>query len=271
MNTNLHDMPQADDLPFDRLVDGELSEEKRRELLAGLDNEPGGWRRCALAFLESQCWKQSLGQTLQAAGGQTLQAAGGQTFLSAGDRQECLPHQTATADGTRSEPATYKRSPWPGRVGTLAAMAASFLLVLGLGSWALRERVGSPTGFAGGGPANQKFPLTANPQLVAQQSQSAAPLPNNRAANPWRLVTVSDGRDPAASFNLPAVECNNIDQQWLKNMPPAIPDNVLQALARTGHQIQQRRELVPVPLQDGRQLVVPVDQVEVHYVGNRTY
>ena len=136
MSTNLHDMPQADDLPFDRLVDGELSEAKRRELLAGLDNEPGGWRRCALAFLEAQCWKQAVGQALQ--------ASGGQTFLSAGDRQECLPHQSPTADGTQSVPATIKRSPWPSRTGTLLAMAASFLVALGLVSWAERFRVAEP-------------------------------------------------------------------------------------------------------------------------------
>ena len=48
----------TDDTRFDRLVDDELSEEERRELLGRLDDEPGGWRRCALAFLEAQCWKQ---------------------------------------------------------------------------------------------------------------------------------------------------------------------------------------------------------------------
>ncbi len=32
---------------LDRLVDGELSQPDRRELLAALDDEPGAWRRCA--------------------------------------------------------------------------------------------------------------------------------------------------------------------------------------------------------------------------------
>ena len=57
-----------DDSRFDRLVDGELSEEERRELLAGLDAEPGGWRRCALAFLESQCWKAGARRVLDGRG-----------------------------------------------------------------------------------------------------------------------------------------------------------------------------------------------------------
>ena len=76
---------------------------------------------------------------------------------------------------------------------------------------------------------------------------------------------------PGPSLRLPAVERDNIDPQWLRSLPPAIPDDVMQALSRTGHQIEQHRELVPVPLKDGRQLVVPVDQVDVHYVGNGTY
>ena len=130
MNTNLHDTPHVQTIfRFDRLVDGELSEEERRELLAGLDNEPGGWRRCALAFLEAQCWKQAVG------------SAQGQTFLSAEGRQECLP---AIANcGRHTECACYDQAiALAGRVGTLLAMAASFLVALGLVSWAQRVRLG---------------------------------------------------------------------------------------------------------------------------------
>src|ERR1017187_5596583 len=47
---------------FDLLVDGELSETDRRDLLLELEHEPDGWRRCALAFLEAQCWKAELRQ-----------------------------------------------------------------------------------------------------------------------------------------------------------------------------------------------------------------
>jgi hypothetical protein len=39
---------------LDRMVDGELSPDDQRELLARIDDEPGGWRRLALAFVESQ-------------------------------------------------------------------------------------------------------------------------------------------------------------------------------------------------------------------------
>jgi hypothetical protein len=45
---------------IDRLVDGELDTTERRALLARFEREPDGWRRCALAFLESQSWREAL-------------------------------------------------------------------------------------------------------------------------------------------------------------------------------------------------------------------
>jgi anti-sigma factor RsiW len=57
-NHDLHD-PGSDRL-IDRLVDGELPEIERRELLLRLETVPDGWRRCALAFLEAQSWREAL-------------------------------------------------------------------------------------------------------------------------------------------------------------------------------------------------------------------
>src|SRR5262245_31691950 len=50
---------RGDEALIDLLVDGELGEEERRELLRRLDEVPGGWRRCAFSFLEAQVWRES--------------------------------------------------------------------------------------------------------------------------------------------------------------------------------------------------------------------
>ncbi|HEX5471834.1 MAG TPA: hypothetical protein VFW73_08100 [Lacipirellulaceae bacterium] len=50
----------TDDVLLDRLVDGELTEPERRQLLQSLDERPDGWRRCALSFLEAQSWREEL-------------------------------------------------------------------------------------------------------------------------------------------------------------------------------------------------------------------
>lgn len=42
------------------LVDGELGEERRSQVLRSLDTESDGWKRCAVAFLEAQLWREAL-------------------------------------------------------------------------------------------------------------------------------------------------------------------------------------------------------------------
>src|SRR6476646_9801615 len=56
-NTSLNE-----DILLDRLVDGELKGNERRLLLESFDKHPEGWRRCALAFLEAQSWREEMGQ-----------------------------------------------------------------------------------------------------------------------------------------------------------------------------------------------------------------
>jgi len=99
-----------------------------------------------------------------------------------------------------------------------------------------------------------------------------APLSTGSPTSPWQMVTLSapEGSGKIAPVRLPARAHDHLDPQWLKDLPQAMPDDVRQALERTGHQVRQHRELLPLPMEDGRRLVVPVDQVDVHYVGNPT-
>jgi len=254
----------TDDTRFDRLVDDELSEEERRELLGQLDDEPGGWRRCALAFLEAQCWRETLGEMP--------------------DLRDSLSAALRPAEENAGEtPALHvdvpQRSPWLGQLKMLSAMAASFLVAMWLGTMAHRAWVGHPRVSAGTDTSGEIANIAKGlrPLVTPNQPDSglaSAPLRSGVGPSPWHIVTVSapsDGQHPRASIDVPAIERNTIDEQWVQSVPPAIPDNVLQALARTGHQIEQQREFVPVPLKDGRQLVVPVDRVNVHYVGSGPY
>jgi hypothetical protein len=55
------------------------------------------------------------------------------------------------------------------------------------------------------------------------------------------------------------------------DQPSALPPFVLQALERAGHRVRQDRQFVPIDLDDGRRVVLPVDQVEVQFVGHREF
>ena len=51
--------PLSDDL-IDQIVDGILAPSQLRDAIDCLDRDPDGWKRCVLAFLEAQCWRESL-------------------------------------------------------------------------------------------------------------------------------------------------------------------------------------------------------------------
>jgi hypothetical protein len=56
-----HDSPTLplDDC-IDQIVDGSLTPAELRAAVARLDSEPGAWKRCAVAFLEAQCWREAM-------------------------------------------------------------------------------------------------------------------------------------------------------------------------------------------------------------------
>lgn len=204
---------------LDQLVDGELSEPDRRGLLAALDDEPGGWRCCALAFLEAQVWRQEL-------------------------------------RGARQDLATVARSaPRPRRWTSWWAIAASALVALG-GGYALR-------GYTGGAPsARDQFTLQPAPaeretQLVGGPQQ-------------LRLRMQLPGREDAP-IEVPVTAATDVDPQWLVRQRSALPEDVYRALERAGHRVERGGRLWPIKLEDGRQLVVPVEEVDVHYVGRPVY
>ena len=51
--------PLSDDL-IDQIVDGILTPSQLRDAIDCLDRDPDRSKRCALAFLEAQCWRESL-------------------------------------------------------------------------------------------------------------------------------------------------------------------------------------------------------------------
>ena len=214
---------------FDLLVDGELSEGDRRSLLLQLEHEPDGWRRCALAFLEAQCWKAELGQ---------------------------MAH-SATSELVRAEPVPQveqrsQRQSWRQLLATTLAIAASFLLTLVV-----------VRGWSGGSSHSPD-------STIVKTAREEFPLANQAtpAATPgvWETVTLAADGQPE-TVRVPAIHRDTLDESLLTNVPDAISPELQRAIEQSGHRVVQQREIVPVQMQDGHRLVVPVDHVKIHYVG----
>jgi hypothetical protein len=239
-------LPTLDDRRFDLLVDGELPEAERRNLLSTLDDLPGGWRRCALAFLEAQSWKDEMG----------------------GMRRETVSAPPSARSAGRSG---FPRGTW----GTLLAMATCFLVALALGLaldavWQSDEGLPSaPIQVA----VDERAPETEPVVEPLLDADPALPAPAAPPDDQWQFVTVPVGpsRDGARSIRVPARQRDRIDSGWPGQFAPMVPDDVLQAFQRSGHQMRRNRRLMPFDLDDGRRVIVPFEEVEFHYVGNSAY
>jgi hypothetical protein len=239
MKPSEHDLPKTDRKLLDILVDGELTEVERRDLLRRLDRTPDGWRACALAFLEAQCFRESFGKI---------------------DVQPVSPSKVLVPRGVQ-------RIRWAGRVGTLVAMAASFLTAVGLGWWAGGlQRSGGPTRLA----PNSAADLLASSQGTPVPSPSPSADPQSVAPpRPEPMMTLAlPGWGEGGPIQLPVVERDQADPSFLYPDSHAFPAQLREALRRAGYRVRQSHDLVPVPVQDGRHAILPVDQLDIHYVGN---
>lgn len=150
---------------LDLLVDEELTDAPRRELLLKLERTPDGWRHCALAFLEAQAWRE-------------------------GARQWQSAPIATSASPAASRPARH----WLRSGATFAAMAASFLMAFALGL-ALRGPHGP---FATRNQVAKSPSAAIQPALVANTPTGAA-----QSSDPAAESAVAADEQLASSENHP--------------------------------------------------------------------
>ena len=218
-----------DDLTLDRLVDGELSPEEYREVLSQLEQMPNGWRRCAHAFLESQALGQSLPLVMQ-------------TTPSCPQTESAPTVEKSSNNGT----ASFRR------METLAAMAAAVMVAFGLGWYGSGIDSTSVDGLA--------------PRIATDVVDPVTPpdSPRHTVAKPqFVYVNQWDGQhgggmpiaiDPDKPYDPEA----KWDTSW--GMSP----EQLEKLKNTGQPYQTQNSLIPVSLDNGERVVVPVQDVIVY-------
>jgi hypothetical protein len=227
-----------DDARFDRLVDGELSADEYKSLIAGLDDEPGGWRRCALAFLEAQ----ALGGELTA-------------IRHSGQLAEQPAMPVTLAARKAVEPARWK---------LLMGMSASFLVAFILGvTLPSLWRLGGETVVAGPdvpvGPTDLE-PATSLPDGIMRSIGSA------------QLVLDGPGGTLSAAGQVPLFEGPfDATSRWLSEQEPALPTELVNELKRRGHRVERQEQYVPVSLEDGREGMIPVESYQITPVSRRAY
>ncbi len=243
---------------LDRLVDGELSQHDRRELLAALDDEPGAWRRCALAFLEAQSWRWQMAQVAA---------------------EPLVVQMSQPANRAPGESAAQHRASW----GAWLAIAAALFVAVGVGTrFPLTSRLTSPVveqdeltvpgSFVTDVPGN-------SPEVTTQEAESPEAATRNVAqadtSDDELVETVTlapvDGGDAREQFQVAVVKDDATDQQWAAVEQSGVTSRLLEQLEKAGLKVTRQQRFWPVDLADGRRLVVPVDEVDVSDPGTVQY
>ena len=220
---------------LDRLVSGDLPAAERRNLLAWLDEEPSRWRQCGLAFLEAQNWAEAL-ETL----GEGSRGKEPAVLVSPSARGERVPAHRS-----------FLR---------MLAMAAGILVALSCGIVIGRQ---------------WDAPFSVRPTIASapHDSQPAAPLPGGEEDKAQvQLATVSVPTDLSpkvpALLQLPVKTPSAGDSAY---QPSSIPDHVREQWKRRGFELREERRFLPARLADGREVMLPVNEVQVKYIGKQVY
>lgn len=242
MSHHTHDHSAQDDVPqhnddvlFDRLVDGELSADERRRLIASLDDRADGWRRCALSFLEAQSWGGAMRQMIAE---------------SAEPVKQLAPAETTPTEASSRRHASWTSYSW-------LAVAAGLLAAFSLG-WQLK-RPGAPQGADFAVESPRTVPL--GPHRAGSGADDAITL----------VVRNEDGQPQRV--RVPLWEGERLGQAFADAPQWAVPA-VQKEFAERGLDLKARRRYAPLFFEQQDRMVpmiVPVDDAVITPVSRPIY
>jgi hypothetical protein len=247
---------------IDQVVDGGLTPEQLRMAIGALDKTRDGWRQCALALVEAQTWADAF-----------RDLDGEMTVING---SPVNPPRRASARIAFSPPTSlsFTRSQrWIG--DALAAGIAIIAFSLGWLAHGFRRWEGSEQTLSSPTVGmSRETPIEARNHTGNDSRSDSPDLDSHSEFTADRIATVREvarlrfgAGDPTAP-EVPILTGPAFDERWLTEQPPPISEHGLAVWLRQGYQLDQRRRVVAVPLGDGRQAAVPIDQVQLRYVGH---
>ena len=113
---------------------------------------------------------------------------------------------------------------------------------------------------------SEKLPgLPHSPSRVSPGA--IAGLPTDRVPTVREVARLRIGTGDATSAEVPILAGPGMSKRWLVAQPPPVSEHEQALWQRQGYQLEQTRRFISVPLADGRRAAVPVDHVQLRYVG----
>ena len=268
-NTNDGEFSPVPDRALMALVDGELSRTRRRELLRQLDarSDVDDWRRCALMFLEDQALRAAFAESSSgiARDPGVSCALAGVAEAGTSPGSQIVPHGRSGDREDEQQPTVQRRGNGTDNGPRVAPVQSFWMLAAGLAvAFFVGMQVGSPwegTGVNGGGPDGL-------PAAVPLAGDGSVPAGNQGAgqlfANTPRQGAVPDQRLRNAGNRQAADGASTVfvQDQNFWDRGGLVPRSVQQSFRNLGAEVQSERGWIPVRTSDGRQFVIPYEEVK---------
>ena len=219
------------------LVEGELSQEQRKELVRELDLDATRWREVAFAFMEQRKICVAVRDVIS---------------------RDRLASRQTNALRQQPQPAQKPKPPSNRAIASLlriTALAAVFLAVFSLGLASGRRNV-------------SRVATTSTPGLT--NSRDTTPIVAPRIRDPQGIVGYVHWESRVGVRLLPVFD-GSASEQWLAENPPQIDERFERLLARSGWQVRPARRLVSMQFESGDTFTIPIDDLTYQYVGQKVF
>lgn len=244
------------ELELQRMVDGELSPIRMRSLLQVAESQPGLWRELALAFVEQQVLQReatafargerpALGSEAGAAG------TGSEMAKAPIGKQRMVP---ARESGNPSRKRETLNARW-------LAAAAAIWLMLPIGYWLGLQQVVKPSGTSAVATmAPRESDSRDGADMVPRLPHASLDL-TQRSIAPYRMHLVSDDGQPLTDKEIPLIPWTLAREMGIKLPRLSIPDDVQTEYRQAGYQLQPRVRWMRGKMNDGREVLVPLQDL----------
>lgn len=229
-----------DDLILDRLVDNELSDQEYREVLRLVEEKPDGWRKLAVAFLESQAFENEMSCLHEIDGADS--GAGSLLKDDPFETQEAGGYPVSHGpkrNGTDSQPSPVDPSFWKSFRRALPAIAACFAIAFTIALY-VREI------------QNRGNSSDAN---------SARGVAGDRPIDPRFIELVSN--DPDGGVQTPVYNHQKFDPGSYAQDIDTLKPHLQEVVNRSGWSANEKTHVVPIKDGTGNRIIVPLKEINL--------
>ena len=230
---------------IDLLAEGEIFGAEREQLLKKLDQDPDGWRRCALTLLETRALQSSFDQLAE-------------------ERSKKL----TVLEKPKPSANEQNRSGWL----KIASLATAACLLVAIGISVGRSWTGPTIAEVRRGVEPAMHPLAekirANDPSVIREITMAV---NSIGVEDSELIALVGMEQNNRTLVYPVIQSVELQNQIINLAPPELPRVIAKKMQAIGWQVDLRKHFVSFNHPNGKRQTVPIGMLNYQYVGRETY